>query len=197
MSSSTRRTGTPGHSDYRLEIYPSRGRMAALAAAAGVFVALCLAMAAQAGTDADTSWGVGVVAVIGIAFFGLGVVYALRRLIQRTPALLVDATGVHDRASLIAAGTISWDNIAAVDASSFGAQRMLTVAVHDTQAVLDRHSGLSRLLLALNSRLMATPVNIPALMLSTRLSTVASEINAHLAARWAGRSSETDDVRHP
>lgn len=191
--SNVHRTGTPGHGDYRLELYPHRGRIAVLAAGATLFAFGCAFLVVSAVTGAESSPVAGVIGVVGTAFFGLGTFYALARLIQRTPVLIVDAIGIHDHASMAAAGTIPWENIAAVHVDSFGMQRMLMVAACDTQEVVDRASGLRRALLATNARMMATPVNIPAMMLPMRAREVESEITAHLTARWEEQIRRQDD----
>ncbi|MHA6805470.1 STM3941 family protein [Salinifilum ghardaiensis] len=93
------------------------------------------------------------------------------------------------------AGTIPWENIAAVDVHSFGMQRMLVIAVRDTREVVDRASGLRRLVLTTNARRMATPVNIPATMLPMRARDVESEITTHLTARREEQIRRQDDHR--
>lgn len=191
--SSVRRTGSPGHEDYHLELYPHRGRISALAVGAALLVLGCAFLVVSAVTGAESSPVAGVIGIIGIAFFGLGTLYALARLVQRTPVLIVDTTGIHEHASMAAAGTIPWENIAAVDVHSFGMQRMLMIAVRDTQEVVDRASGLSRLVIAANARMMATPVNIPAMMLPIRAREVESEITTHLATRWEEQIRRQDE----
>lgn len=180
---SVSRTGTPGASDYRLAIPVSRGRLAGLTLGAVLFVLAGTWMLNRAATDADTSAAVGVVGIIGIAFFGFAAVFALRRMFQRPPAVTVDATGIHDHAAAIPAGTIPWSNVAAAHATSFGLQSVLAVAVHDPQQVVASTSGLRRRLLATNAGMMGTPVNIPGVLLPVRMSWLASEINGHLAAQ--------------
>ncbi len=85
------------------------------------------------------------------------------------------------------------ENIATVDVHSFGMQRMLVIAVRDTQEVVDRASGLSRLMIAANARMMATPVNIPAMMLPIRAREVESEITTQLATHWEEQIRRQDD----
>lgn len=175
------RTGNRGSADYRVEVPPSRPRLAGLLLLCLVFAVLCGALVAGAATQSDISAFASVMGMIGVVFFGSAVGLFIFRLARRAPAVVLDADGLHDHAAWAAVGTVPWNNILVADATSFGLQSMLVVAVHDPRAVVGRTTGLRRLMLAANARMMSTPINIPGIMLSARPAELAEEINAHLA----------------
>lgn len=175
------RTGNAGAADYRVEVPQSRPRLLGLLVVSLVFVVLCGALAVGSASQSDISAFAGVMGVIGVAFFGLAVVFAAVRSVRGAPALVLDADGLHDNAAWAAAGTVPWSNIVVADATSFGMQSMLVVAVRDPQAVVAGTTGLRRMMLSANARMMSTPVNIPGILLPARPSELADEINTHLA----------------
>lgn len=195
-TSAMRRTGSPGAADYRVEVDLGRTRLAGLSVLGLGFVLVGVWMVASAAAE-GTSPAVGVAGAIGVLFFGTCLIWGLLRLTQRAPALVLDNTGLHDQASAIPAGTIPWSNIAAAQAMRFGTQSMLAVGCHDPQAVVDNATGLRRLLLATNAKMMATPVNIPGILLPVKLSTVESEINAVLTQRWQEHYRTTGHLQQP
>lgn len=175
------RTRSHGASDYRVEVPASRLRLTGLLVLALLFVLGCGALLASAVTDPDTSVLVGVAGAFGFVFFGAALMLFVVRLIKRGPVVVLDAEGLHDHAAWAAAGTVPWSNIAAARVITIGRQSQIAISVQDPQAVVDKTSGLRRLMLAANAR-MTTPVNIPGLVLSVRPDELAREINSHLMA---------------
>jgi hypothetical protein len=49
--------------------------------------------------------------LVSVLFFGLGVVYAARKLIDNTPGLIIDNIGLTDNSSMISVGQILWSDI--------------------------------------------------------------------------------------
>lgn len=174
---SLHRTGNRGAAGYRVEVPQSRPRLVGLLVVSLVFAVLCGALVVGSVSQQDISAFAGVMGVIGVAFFGPAVVFAAVRSFSGAPALVLDADGLHDNAAWAAVGTVPWSNIVAARATSFGTQSVLEVAVRDPQAIVAGTTGLRRMMLAANTRMMSTPVNIPGILLPARPAELAKEIN--------------------
>ena len=103
-----------------------------------------------------------VIGLVGGLFGAAAGVFQARRLLQRDrTALVLDAVGFTDRASLSGVGRVAWDETVGMRIAEYG-ERMLVVDVADPQAVADRQptAALRRATHA-NSTLLGSPVCIP------------------------------------
>lgn len=177
------RSGQPGQTDYRFTVYPSRIRLALLALGALVFVLAGAFMCYTALADRTSSQppvAIFAVGVLAVVFFGCCLLYGVVRLVLPKPAVVLDNTGLYDHASATSVGHLAWPDITDVATLSFGAQRMLSIRLTDPESVLSRASGLRRLALRTNVKLMGTPVNIPQTMLPIPVKQLEAEIRRSL-----------------
>ncbi len=100
--------------------------------------------------------------VIGIAFFGLCVAVATKRLMRRGVGLVVNAQGVHDQSSATSAGFVPWTDVSAVLPSFVSGQKFVSLMLHDAQKYSQRGNALQQRLAKLNMSLVGTPINISA-----------------------------------
>ncbi|QGN48987.1 STM3941 family protein [Micromonospora sp. WMMD558] len=158
-----------------VRVYAPRSTLLLLLLASAAFVLASLWI-----IDASLGGFVGiVVAVVGIAFFGLAGVYFLLELAYRRPTLQVDAEGITDRASLASAGRLGWREIGVVKIHSVGGQRMLAVLPHDPNAVIARAGFVRRALLRMNYASGFPPVNVPESALPYSLEALIDEMRRH------------------
>lgn len=101
-----------------------------------------------------------VVAVAGLAFFGLCGVHGCFKLFDMRPGLIIDSGGIVDNSSAVAAGRILWEEITGFSVSEIAGQRFLTVAVSNPQKFVRRGWFIVRLLNALNTKMTGSPINI-------------------------------------
>ena len=137
-----------------LVAYTRRGRLLLLFAGSLVLVALSVACF-------GFRPGGPVVGVIGIVAFGLAAAFLLRRLLVRRPVLVLDAGGLVDRASAAGAGRVPWDQVADVGVQTMGRIRVLSVVLRDPEGWLAAQPPLRRRTMAVNAKLLGTPVNVP------------------------------------
>lgn len=142
-------------------IYPSRGKAAVLFVLAVAFVVagVWIWTLGQAGRVAE--WKALLAAGTAIPFFGLAGAYIGYRLIWRSPALTIDASGLTDSASAVSAGHLAWDEIECVVPYDFSGQMMLGVIPRDLDALLERQSTFRKRMMKMNLGMGAAPVNIP------------------------------------
>jgi hypothetical protein len=145
---------SPAAPPEELVAYSSRGRLLLLLVGSLVLVAL-----------SGLAFGFGpvgpVVGVLGVVVFGCAAAFLVRRLLVRRPVLVLDAEGLEDRASASGAGRVRWDQVADVGVQSMGGNRVLSVVLRDPEALLAGQPALRRRVMAANTRLLGTPVNIP------------------------------------
>jgi hypothetical protein len=100
-----------------------------------------------------------VVGVVGVVFFGFGVVLFGRQL--ASPVLLrIDGEGYHDRSSFATPGRILWSDVGTVSIDHVGSQRFLAIALADPELVMRRAGPLRRLVMRANKEAGFEPVSI-------------------------------------
>jgi hypothetical protein len=124
------------------------------------------------------SWGWYVTESVGIAFFGFCFLYALVRLVRRTPLLVVDDDGILDQGSALRIGRLRWSEVSGVEVRSFLGQRFLSIRLLDPSSVVARQPRVLRFLFRFNHRVTGSPVCIPASVLPASAEVVRDRIEA-------------------
>lgn len=100
------------------------------------------------------------VALAGISFFGLCGLYSCIKMFDNKPGLVIDAQGIVDNSSAVAAGRIPWDDIVGVKVYSIAGQKVLVIEVLDPQKYVERGSAFKRMLNAANTNTIGSPISI-------------------------------------
>lgn len=148
--------------DLPLEIPRSRGKLALLVLGAAAFVALCGWMLTL--DDSKISALHQVVAVVGVAFFGLALLYGLRALFDPRPGLVVRGDGFEDRSSPVAVGFVPWREVTAIEIYKLSvrgaSERVLVVKVRDPAPYAARGGALARMARRENLRMVGSPITL-------------------------------------
>jgi len=159
-------------------IYPSTGKMAFLAFGS-------LAMAVGCGSmvvfqkEMEVPDGVMVVAVLGALMLFGAFFWALFRLFNPTPSVIVNRDGITENASAIGAGLIRWDEIAEVTIYKMNYTTNLGIIVTDPESLFRRlPSGKSSLMRA-SYKLTQCPISIPQSTLPVSAEDLAQQIIAY------------------
>lgn len=158
-------------------VYHSRTRLILLIAGSLMFVVVGYWLASGTGVAPVIGW-------LSIAFFGSCGIYALWRLVRRTPALIISSDGIIDRATVNAVGLVPWSQIRDVKILSFLNQKFLGVFVADPAAFIARHSMFKRKALQANLSIGGAPVAIPRAGLAMDL----EKLETLIRSRWAAES---------
>ncbi len=117
--------------------------------------------------DADTirSWrkfnspglvyGVGIVSV---GFFGMSGIFAIRKLVDTSPGLIINRDGITDNSSGVSVGFIPWSDVVKIGEYSRHGQKWFLVHVKDPDIYINRASLFPRISMRINRRLYGTPV---------------------------------------
>ncbi|HEX4603168.1 MAG TPA: STM3941 family protein [Candidatus Angelobacter sp.] len=151
-------------------IYPSRTKLFLLGSGGALFVVLGFFLLQS------TELEVRLAGIAGMVFFGLCALYAAWRLIRRTPALILNSSGIFENASALSAGFLRWDEIAGMHITTIKNQRSLSIEMKDVDSFLNRQSGIKGKILKMNVRLVGTAVSIPASVLPISLEELIQKI---------------------
>ncbi len=112
-----------------LIVYPSKKSFGLLALGASIFVVIGIWFVTTGSAIYGTAMN-----VIGYAcliFFGFCLLYALTRLIFRSPSLRIDEEGIYDNASAVGSGLVRWEEIKDLPIYTYGEQSYLGIMLYD------------------------------------------------------------------
>ena len=183
----------------RLVVRTSLGTMVLGALGAAFFVALgaylcavALGLVAVADPPASRISFLAVGAA-DLLFFGFCLTFCLGRIARfRRPIFEVGPEGILDRASALGAGFVPWEEVEGARVRRCLGPRLLAVEVRDERALLARQGPARRLLMAVNRRILGTPVLVPLGLLAVGEDTLLREIERHLSRSRAARGSGRD-----
>lgn len=161
----------------RIEIPISKSKTIWLLVGSLIFVLICTGML----ISKDTVLYQKIIGIIGILFFGLGLVVFPQRLLDKTPGIVIDKDGITDNMTKPRVGTIRWGDISHVEITKIYSTKMLLIFVHNPAKYLKKVEGFNSRGLKNNLKLVGTPFCIPASILKMRLEDVEVIINRYIA----------------
>lgn len=129
-----------------------------------------------------------VVGGVSIAFFGYVAAFSARRLANPTPGLVLDARGLTDNTSAVAAGFIPWADVADVKTGGLAGQPFLYVVLRDPDAFLRSVSPVRRFFLDQNRKLGPSPVALTSASLDADFDEMAALVRAYREAHGPSRT---------
>jgi hypothetical protein len=188
----------PNESPDLILVSPSKLKIALACVGSAVFVAAGLLMWTFA-DRAPLHRALYLKAAAGacVGFFGLCGVFALLKLFDTAPGLIVDAEGIVDRSSLGSVGRIPWSDIRGFKVTTVRKQRFLTVEVHNPEKYVQRASLVLRPLVAVNARYFGSPVQISSHNLKINFDELVSVLSGSYAKyrRDDGRAQTGHPIR--
>jgi hypothetical protein len=100
-----------------------------------------------------------------IIFFGACVLYAITKLYDDKPGLIIDSRGITDNSSGVAAGLVTWESITYIEENVIKGQKFIAVGVENPKRLIERQSGLKRIFMNMNYKYYKTPIHISAISL--------------------------------
>ncbi|MFT4102831.1 MAG: STM3941 family protein [Burkholderiaceae bacterium] len=131
---------------------------------------------------------------LSIVFGGLGALWAIWRLRDKRPGLVIGPEGLSDRSNITSVGFIPWSDIQSIQAMIANRQPMLLVHVHEPAPYLARGSSLQQTLRRANWRACGTPIVIAAHALQIRGDLLQAQIQDRLDRYRADRGLEQRDA---
>lgn len=107
-----------------------------------------------------------VIKIIGYAvviFFSACGIFISQKLFDKKPGLILDAEGITDNSSAVAAGKILWKDIKSIAVQQVQAQSFIMINVKNPEFYLQRERNpIKKRMMELNYRLYQTPLHITA-----------------------------------
>lgn len=164
-----------------LVVYSSTMKLFLIGVGAIVFVIIGLILLMiSIGTEGELF--LGIIGIISVLFFGLGFIYAVKTIIARKPAVIINNQGITDHSSLIGAGLVEWKDIADVNFVPFMGQEFLAIYTYDQNLIINRTKGFQKLMNKLNKPLLDSQVNIVYQNLKCSKNELLDQIHLHWQA---------------
>lgn len=100
------------------------------------------------------------IGVVSIAFFGLCGLFGIKKLFDKKPGLVLNAMGIFDNSSGVAAGLIPWTEIVGFDIFEVQNQKTLVIKVLNPERYIKAGGSLNRALNRMNFKLCGSPIAI-------------------------------------
>lgn len=98
--------------------------------------------------------------VVSIAFFGLCGLVGIRKLLDRSPGLIVNSEGLVDNSSGVSAGFIPWSEVVGIEEFEVQKQKLIYLQVSNPNKYVNNGNVLQRMANRANTKLYGTPVQI-------------------------------------
>ncbi|MGE7823135.1 STM3941 family protein [Paenibacillus sp. NPDC093718] len=134
-----------------------------------------------------------VIAIVGIIcalFFGAGLVFAVTKLFQSAPALLINKEGIVDKSSYVSAGAVAWDEIKNIHIYQIKNEKFIGIEVYDPDHLMSRHPAWKRKLMRMNKGMTGATIHISASSISANV----YELFPLLYRRWNASKSSPDQM---
>lgn len=141
-------------------IYAKKGNLLLLLLASSIF-SLMGGLLTIYGLAEPNEAGALVAGVIILVPFGTGLVYVIKKMKHPKPALIISGEGVHDYSMFIGAGLVRWESIQSLKYKSGTGQLYLCIKTKDPNLIIDRTTGIKRMLLRINQKILPAQLNIP------------------------------------
>jgi hypothetical protein len=121
---------------------------------------------------------VAVVAALSAGFFSIAAAWAALKQRDPGPGLVIDAEGLIDRSSGVAAGRIPWRDITGFKVHEVHSQQFLAIMVKDPERYLARANPLVRPAVRINSVRYGSPIQISAVALAIEFDDLVKAVTA-------------------
>jgi hypothetical protein len=166
----------PSSSD-RVAVPLRKGGLVKVMLSALLVVVGCVWLRAPRDSGAPTTPALEILSVIGILFFGSAALFAARKVLDGTPALVLDSEGMLDNSSALAVGRVRWAEITQIRVIEVARQRYLSVSVRDPEPFLEKGGPLRRKLNRANFLKVGAPINIKATTLAMPFDRVVERVS--------------------
>lgn len=98
--------------------------------------------------------------LVGIALFGFAALFAVFKLFDKTPGLVMDENGFTHRSSASLFGFVPWSDVVGVDVYQIQRQKLLVVKLADPLKYVERGNALQRAMNRANFNMCGSPITL-------------------------------------
>lgn len=107
-----------------------------------------------------------VILIVGIAsvlFFGMCMVFITKKILNKTPGIIFNKTGLIDNSSGVSAGLILWTDITGISITTVANQKFLMIIVNNPDKYINRQKGfIKKKAMQMNNNWYGSPISISA-----------------------------------
>lgn len=104
-----------------------------------------------------------------ICFFGAVGIYSIRKMFDKSVGLIIDDDGIIDNTNASSIGLIKWENITEIRVEQIRSTKFLLIYTNNPDEIINRVTGIKRMLINGNMSMYGTPLSITATMLKYRI----------------------------
>jgi hypothetical protein len=109
------------------------------------------------------------IGVCGVLFFGVTTLFALRKLLDTKPGIIIDKNGIIDNSNSTSLGVIKWSDISEIKIDSINGKKVLVILVNNPDDYIQRDTNaFTRKALEVNYKYLSTPIVISTATLNCR-----------------------------
>ena len=146
----------------------SKLRILFIVVGAGLFTALGVTLLFFADSHSiPNPFFVRILAVALLLFFGVALIFGIRKLFDSAPGLVMNRQGILDNAGGGAARLIPWNEITKISVTKIHYQKVVTIHVRQPEHFMKKGHWLSRLINHANYKFFGSPIHISSNSLKT------------------------------
>lgn len=165
--------------DKPLEVYMGKGKLWMLGFGCFIFIGIGGWIFSEY-LNGNMTFIYGIVGIVCMILFAACLCFFTQKLLDHSPAVIIDEEGILDNSSYIAGGLIRWDDIHNIELYQLVGQNMIGIHLKDPDSYLERQQGLKRQLIKINQGMVQAPINIAQSALRMSLVQIYKEMNI----RW-------------
>lgn len=102
-----------------------------------------------------------IVGIVTIVFFGLCLVYVIRKLFDNKTGFSIDENGIIDNSNATSVGLIEWDDITGIETLRIASTKILLLRTDKPEKYIDKaKDGISKRAMKANNKLYGSPLSI-------------------------------------
>jgi hypothetical protein len=101
-----------------------------------------------------------IITIVGIAFFGLGPIFGLKKLFDKRPGLIISKTGIQNNLSVFSGHFISWTNIENFEIIQIKGTRIILINVNNAEEAISQESKIKQKIMRFSMKEYGTPYSI-------------------------------------
>lgn len=105
--------------------------------------------------------------IASILFFGLALVFWIKKYADKKPGLIIDGNGITDNASGVSGGLIEWKDITDIKTFQIMRTRLLLIYTADPEKYISRATGIKAKIMRTNLNTYGTPLSVASAALKT------------------------------
>lgn len=116
----------------------------------------------------------------GIIFFGICLIFGIKKLFDKNPGLIINANGIVDNSSGVAVGLIPWNMVTFIKTAEIMTTKFILIGVTNAEEIINKQSAFKRFWLRPNYKTYKTPVSINPAVLQIRF----DDLEKILIEKW-------------